>query len=141
MLSKPNVNDLMKKVGSRYEAALAIAKRAREISADKLSAGDFSIKDTVDLAANEIFDEKTLVKIDGVYSIKDDSGVDIDVVISETVDEILKDIAANDEEIVLEKIKKEHKTKKSEDISKIVPVIDEIKEEVKKTKKKVKKDE
>jgi dTDP-4-amino-4,6-dideoxygalactose transaminase len=36
MLSNPNVSEIMPKVGNRYESALAIAKRARNIEARRV---------------------------------------------------------------------------------------------------------
>lgn len=56
MLAKPSVNDLMKKVGNRYEVALTVAKRARQISAKRLVEGDPDITDAVDIASNELND-------------------------------------------------------------------------------------
>ena len=115
MLSKPNVNELIKKAGSRYEVAIAIAKRAREIAQRRLERGDANIKDTVDLAATEIYEEKALVKKNGVYVIKNRGNeLDIDTVISNTVEGILKDLAVKDELLDLEKPKKVKKAKKAE---------------------------
>lgn len=54
MLSKPSVNEMMKKIGNRYEVALTVAKRARQISARRLEEGDLDISDPVDVASNEI---------------------------------------------------------------------------------------
>ena len=67
MLSKPNVNEIMPKVGNRYESALAIAKRARYIENRRIVEGSSDIRDAVDVAANEIADGKVLVKKDGEY--------------------------------------------------------------------------
>ena len=36
MLSKPNVKEVMPKVGNRYQSVLALAKRARQIEAERL---------------------------------------------------------------------------------------------------------
>ena len=36
MLSKPNVKEIVPKVGNRYQSVLAIAKRARKIEKDRL---------------------------------------------------------------------------------------------------------
>lgn len=54
MLSKPSVNEMMKKIGNRYEVALTVAKRARQISARRLEEGDPDISDPVDVASKEI---------------------------------------------------------------------------------------
>ena len=40
MLSDPNVKKILPKVGNRYEAALAIAKRARDIENRRVIEGD-----------------------------------------------------------------------------------------------------
>lgn len=61
MLSKPNVEELMPKVGSRYDVALSVAKRARQISDKRLTSQDGSIEDAVDLAAKEIDGETVVV--------------------------------------------------------------------------------
>lgn len=139
MLSKPNVNELIKKAGNRYEVAIAIAKRAREIAQRRLERGDANIKDTVDLAATEIYEEKALVKRNGVYVLKNKGDeLDIDTVISNTVEGILKDLAVKDELLDLEKPKKVRKTKKADVENNVTEIVDE-KEEVKVEKKAVKK--
>lgn len=63
MLSNPNVSEIMPKVGNRYESALAIAKRARNIEARRIAENDPDIKDAVDIAATEIVEGKVEVKI------------------------------------------------------------------------------
>ena len=69
MLSDPNVKKILPKVGNRYEAAFAIAKRARDIESRRVMEGDPEIKDAVDIAAQEIVDEKVYVKVNGKYTI------------------------------------------------------------------------
>lgn len=139
MLSKPNVNELIKKAGNRYEVAIAIAKRAREIAQRRLERGDANIKDTVDLAATEIYEEKALVKRNGVYVLKNKGDeLDIDTVISNTVEGILKDLAVKDELLDLEKPKKVRKTKKV-DAEIVASEIADEKEEAKSEKKTAKK--
>lgn len=141
MLSKPNVNELIKKAGNRYEVAIAIAKRAREIAQRRLERGDANIKDTVDLAATEIYEEKALVKKNGVYVLKNKGDeLDIDTVISNTVEGILKDLAVKDELLDLEKPKKVRKSKKTDvevedEVTEIVDEKEEVKVEKKATKK------
>lgn len=128
MLSKPNVNELIPKVGNRYEVAIAIAKRARNIGQRRLERGDANIKDTVDLAATEIYEEKALVKKSGEYVLKNkDSELDMDTVISNTVEGILKDLAVKDELLDLEQPKKVRKTKKEETEKKVTEIVDEEK--------------
>lgn len=61
MLSKPNVEELMPKVGSRYDVAIAVAKRARQIADKRLMSQDGCIKDPVDLAAKEIAEDVVIV--------------------------------------------------------------------------------
>ena len=63
MLSDPNVKKIVPKVGNRYEAALAIAKRARDIETRRVIEEDPDIKDAVDIAANEIVEGKVVVKM------------------------------------------------------------------------------
>ena len=94
MLSNPNVNDLMEKSGNRYESVIAIAKRARQIERRRNAKNDPCIADTVDVASKEICNQKTVVKRKGEYicPVKDEE-VDMNTVISETVDGILKDLA------------------------------------------------
>ncbi len=61
MLSKPNVEELMCKVGSRYDVALAVAKRARQIADKRLTNQDGCITDAVNVASNEIYEDRVLV--------------------------------------------------------------------------------
>lgn len=61
MLSKPNAEELMSKVGSRYDVALAVAKRARQIADKRIMSQDGSIADAVNLAAIEIDENKVIV--------------------------------------------------------------------------------
>jgi DNA-directed RNA polymerase omega subunit len=139
MISKPNVNELVKKTGNRYEAVIAIAKRARDIGQKRLERGDSNIKDAVDLAAVEIYEEKALVKKDGEYVLKNrDNEIDMDTVISNTVDVILKDLAAKDEIMDINEPKKAKKAKKNIVEKKVTEIVDETK--TKATKKMVKKD-
>ncbi len=70
MLSKPNVSEIMPKVGNRYEVALAIAKRARDIEKKRTMENSSDIKDAVDIASKEIADEEVYVKKQGEYVIK-----------------------------------------------------------------------
>lgn len=67
MLSKPNVKEIMPKVGNRYESAIAIAKRARYIEERRIIEGSRDITDAVDVAAKEIENGDVLVKKDGEY--------------------------------------------------------------------------
>jgi len=61
MLSSPNAMDIMPKVGSRYEVALAVSKRARQISDKRVETGDPDITDPVDIAAKELEEGKVIV--------------------------------------------------------------------------------
>lgn len=70
MLSNPNVNQIMPKVGNRYESALALAKRARKIAQNRIEEGSTDIRDTVDVAGEEIVDGKVYVKKDGMYVVE-----------------------------------------------------------------------
>lgn len=69
MLSDPNVKKIMPKAGNRYQSALALARRARDIENRRVIEGDPDIKDGVDIASEEIVDEKVYVKINGKYVI------------------------------------------------------------------------
>ncbi len=83
MLSKPNVKEIVPKVGNRYQSVLAIAKRARKIEKDRLEKfnqnkdrikegkEDYSeyVFDAVDRAAKDIADGKIYIKIDGKYAV------------------------------------------------------------------------
>lgn len=77
MLSNPNVSEVMPKVGNRYETALAIAKRARDIEKRRVVEGSNEIKDAVDIAAEEIAEEKVYVKKNGQYVVEPDLNNDI----------------------------------------------------------------
>ncbi len=72
MLSDPNVKKIVPKAGNRYQAALAIAKRARDIENRRVIEGDTNIEDAVDIAAKEIADEKVYVKVDDEFVIEPD---------------------------------------------------------------------
>lgn len=72
MLSDPNVKKIVPKTGNRYQASLAVAKRARDIENRRVIEADPDIKDAVDIAAKEIAEEKVYVKINGEYVIKPD---------------------------------------------------------------------
>lgn len=72
MLSDPNVKKICPKVGNRYEAALAISRRARDIAQKRYEDNDPEIKDPVDIAAEEIAEGKAFIKIKGEYVIEPD---------------------------------------------------------------------
>ncbi|MBR1883739.1 MAG: DNA-directed RNA polymerase subunit omega [Clostridia bacterium] len=129
MLSKPNVNDLMEKAGNRYEAVIAIAKRARQIERRRIEREDPCIDDSVDVASKEICQQKAFVKKNGEYvcPIKDEE-VDINTVISETVDGILKDLAIDTEP---EEEEEATVTENSKD-SNAIKIVDEKKTKIKK---------
>lgn len=70
MLSDPNVKKIVPKVGNRYQAALAIAKRARDIEKRRVIENDPDITDAVDIAGKEIVEEKVFVKINDKFTIE-----------------------------------------------------------------------
>ena len=70
MLSDPNVKKIVPKVGNRYQAALAIAKRARDIEKRRVIENDPDITDAVDIAEKEIAEEKVFVKINDKFTIE-----------------------------------------------------------------------
>ena len=83
MLAKPSVNEVMPKVGTRYELAIAVAKRARQISERRIEEGDPDITDAVDVATKEIAEDK--------------------VIVSKQVEEVVnQDIIVEDEEDIIE---------------------------------------
>ena len=61
MLAKPGVKETMGKVGTKYETAMAVAKRARQIAERRIEEGDPDITDPVDVAATEIAEDKIIV--------------------------------------------------------------------------------
>lgn len=67
MLANPNINQILPKVGNRYEAAIALSKRARKIAQIRLEEESTDIRDTVDVAAEEIAEGKVYVKKNGSY--------------------------------------------------------------------------
>ncbi len=100
MLSKPNVKEILPKVGNRYQSVLAISKRARQIESETLekrkaakealkAAGkELNAKDTdfseytfdaVDRAAKEIVDGKIYIKIDGKYAVTPQSEMEREI--------------------------------------------------------------
>lgn len=70
MLSDPNVKKIVPKVGNRYQAALAIAKRARDIEKRRVIENDPDITDAVDIAGKEIAEKKVFVKINDKFTIE-----------------------------------------------------------------------
>ncbi len=77
MLSNPNVKQIMPKVGNRYETALAIAKRARNIEKRRVLEGSTDIRDAVDIAAEEIANEKAYVRKNGQFVVEPNLEEDI----------------------------------------------------------------
>lgn len=68
MLSDPNVKKIMPKVGNRYQSALALAKRARQIEERRMGENDRDIHDAVDIAGEEIASGKVEININGEYA-------------------------------------------------------------------------
>ena len=87
MLSNPNVNEIMPKVGNRYESAIALAKRARKIAKNRLEEGSDDIRDAVDVAGEEIENEKVYVKKNGKYVVEpnviEDEEMHIEAIVKE----------------------------------------------------------
>lgn len=103
MLAKPSVNDIMGKIGTRYEVALAVAKRARQISDERIETGDPDISDPVDVASKEIDSGKVVVA-------KQDQEVN-DIVVDEEIEagaatevDELNEVAETDEAEDVEEI-------------------------------------
>lgn len=76
MLSNPNINEILPKVGNRYEAVLALSKRARKISKKRIEEGSDDIRDAVDVASEEIAENKAFVKKDGKFVVEPDLKID-----------------------------------------------------------------
>ena len=87
MLSNPNINEIIPKVGNRYESAIALAKRARKIAKNRLEEGSDDIKDAVDVAGEEIENEKVYVKKNGKYVVEpnviEDEKMHIEAIVKE----------------------------------------------------------
>ena len=87
MLSNPNINEIMPKVGNRYESAIALAKRARKIAKNRLEEGSDDIRDAVDVAGEEIGNEKVYVKKNGKYVVEpnviEDEEMHIEAIVKE----------------------------------------------------------
>ena len=62
MLANPGVKETVGKVGTRYETAIAVAKRARQIAERRIEEGDPDITDPVDVASHEIAEDKIKVE-------------------------------------------------------------------------------
>lgn len=59
MLEKPSINELAKKTGeNRYSTALLIAKRARQIADKRTRTESEDIRDCVDIATHEVYEDK-----------------------------------------------------------------------------------
>ena len=67
MLAKPNVKEIIPKAGNRYQSALALSKRARDIEKKRQLDKSNDIRDAVDIAEDEIANGEVLVKINGEY--------------------------------------------------------------------------
>ena len=90
MLSNPNVSQIMPKVGNRYETALAIAKRARNIERRRVLEGSTDIRDAVDIAAEEIAQERVYVRKNGQFVVEpklEEDIVDIENIKKEIIKE------------------------------------------------------
>ena len=72
MLAKPSVNEVMPKVGTRYELAIAVAKRARQIAERRIEQGDPDITDAVDIATREIAEDKVKVEKESAAVVNQD---------------------------------------------------------------------
>jgi len=81
MLAKPSVNEVMPKVGTRYELAIAVAKRARQIAERRIEQGDPDITDAVDIATREIAEDKVRVEKEAA-----DAVVNQDIIVEDEQD-------------------------------------------------------
>ena len=55
MMLYPPVNELVDKVGSRYQLVNLVARRARAISAKEEATGEYSDEKSVSTAINEVY--------------------------------------------------------------------------------------
>lgn len=81
MLAKPSVDEVMPKVGTRYELAIAVAKRARQIAERRIEEGDPDITDAVDIATREIAEDKVRVEKEAT-----DAVVNQDIIVEDEED-------------------------------------------------------
>ena len=81
MLAKPSVDEVMPKVGTRYELAIAVAKRARQIAERRIEEGDPDITDAVDIATREIAEDKVKVEKEAA-----DAVVNQDIIVEDEQD-------------------------------------------------------
>lgn len=81
MLAKPSVDEVMPKVGTRYELAIAVAKRARQIAERRIEEGDPDITDAVDIATREIAEDKVRVEKEATEAV-----VNQDIIVEDEVD-------------------------------------------------------
>jgi len=81
MLAKPSVDEVMPKVGTRYELAIAVAKRARQIAERRIEEGDPDITDAVDIATREIAEDKVRVEKEAA-----DAVVNQDIIVEDEED-------------------------------------------------------
>lgn len=116
MLSKPNILDMVPKVGDRYEVAMAVAKRARQIEKKRYETGDRDIHDAVDLATEEIYDEEAKVVKDGKYVV---DGQMVEKNENPAVIDDIKNINESDIKAKVEDIKAETAKIKSKSKSKL----------------------
>lgn len=127
MLSKPNVLEMVPKVGNRYEISIAVAKRARQIEKKRFETGDRNIRDSVDIATEEIYEGKVNVMKNGKYVLesKQNENEEVkqnDAVIQDTLPVDDKNIIEEkkDEAVLIEdkdtkKVKSKRKVKETKD--------------------------
>lgn len=122
MLSNPNINKISPKVGNRYESALALSRRARDIENRRVIEGDPAIKDAVDIAALEIAEGKAHVKMNGEYIIEPE------IIKERRENELQAALEAAEEKEEDKKDKKAKKEKKSKKTKSKKQETDEIEE-------------
>lgn len=98
MLSKPNVKEILPKVGNRYQSVLALSKRARQIEEKRLKTRkdlvdrkverdtkeykefeEECLNEAVNQASEEIAQSKIYIKIDGEYTITPESEMEREI--------------------------------------------------------------
>ncbi len=98
MLSKPNVKEILPKVGNRYQSVLALSKRARQIEKRRLDIrnnlkerkverdskeykelDEECLNEAVNQASEEIAQGKVYIKINGEYTITPESEMEREI--------------------------------------------------------------
>ena len=61
MLTRPSINELLKKIDNRYQLVLVVSKRARQLSEGSLPLTKIKEASNVSTAAHEVNEEKVYI--------------------------------------------------------------------------------